>query len=255
MEAQKRTIKHPSWRVYKAIQDCNLNLEDFGLKDFEKYNLNKTDYKKADLFLYMPTNINDDLTNELCRALTDVDYKDDSYQILDCLETFLNVEGRQLLEVMILNGKTTSDICELMECSEIFALTYKSLFFDTSVFKINVDKLRYIAEGTCGVDAELKRTAREKGEDFLKVRDNIPSGKISVDNVLADTFVTAFKHMHMNVDSDDIASQEISQGWANTLLKFAQEMRKTGVENTSISDLVIALQTVAAPRKSIDDLD
>ena len=250
-----RYIKHPSWRVYKAISHCGLNVEDFKLKDFEKVNATNTNKDAPRLEVYIPSAVSDDLTNELCKALVDVDYKDTSYPITDCLTTFLSVEGRQLIEVLLLNGKPITEICNVVGCSSDFALTYQSLFYDITVFKSNADRLIYMQEGISGQDAMLKKMALARGEEFLKLRSSVPNSKVNIDSVLVDTFMTAFHSMHKNVVNDDIASQEVSQGWANTMLKFAVEIRKKGVEEETLNDLIIALKTAEAPRKSIDELD
>ena len=252
LSASVRYIKHPSWRVYKAISTCGLSVEDFKLKDFTKVTVGKDSPK---LEVYIPSSTNDDLTNELCKALVDIDYKDTAYPITDCLTTFLSVDGRQLIEVLLLNGKPITEICSVVGCSAEFALTYQSLFYDISVFKSNADRLIYMQEGIAGQDAMLKKMALEKGEEFLKLRSSVPNSKVNIDSVLVDTFMTAFHSMHKNVINDDIASQEVSQGWANTMLKFAVEIRKKGVEEETLNDLIVALKTSEAPQKSIDELD
>ena len=250
-----RYIKHPSWRVYKAISDCGLSIEDFKLKDFDKANAANPNKDAPKLEVYMPSSVNDDLTNELCKALTTIGYQDTTYPIADCLTTFISVEGRQLVEVLILNGKPLTEICSVVGCSSEFALTYQSLFYDTTVFKSNADRLIYLQEGVSGQDASLKKMALEKGEEALKLQSRVPNSKVNIDNVLVDTFMTAFNCMHKNVMNEDIASQEVSQGWANTMLKFAVEIRKKGVEEQTINDLIVALKTTQAPQKSIDELD
>lgn len=249
-----RYIKHPSWRVYKAAEYCKLEIEEFGLKNFDVANVESKD-KNLELQLYVPYLEMDDLTKELCAALTDVKYKDTTYCVLECLDLFMDVTNRQLLEVMLLNNRSLEEICDIMGCSDSFALTYKSLFFDTTVFKTNVDRIVYVKEGTAGSDATQKNAAVDRGEEYIKIKAKVPNSKLSIDNLLADTLVTAFTYMNRNVTNDDVASQEIAQGWANTMLKFSQELRKTGVQENTIQDLVIALQTATAPKRSIDELD
>lgn len=236
----KRLIKHPSWRVYKAIADTGLDLKDFGLKDIP---------------VCIPYIVNDDLTDELCRALADTSYKDGPYEILPCLEMFMVPDDRQLIEAMLLNGKSLSEICDVMGCNETFTMTYSSLFFDTKIFKNNIEKLVYVKEGTCGDEAITKSNAMYKGDEYLKAKSGLPSSKLNMDMVLTDTFAKAYLAMNSNADVDDVGSQEVAQGWANIMLKVAAHLSKTGSSGGCLEDLIIALQTTPTPKRSFDELD
>lgn len=235
-----RIIKHPSWRVYKAVQDCSLDLSDFHLKNVQ---------------VHMPYTNNDDLTTALCSALNDPAYTDTTYEIQACLEMFMGEIDRQLIDGMLLNNKSLSEICDVVGCSDIFAITYSSLFFDTSVFKNNVEKMVYVREGTCGEDAVTKKIAITKGDEFLKIKNNVPSEKLNMDTMLADTFAKAYVIMQTYMESDDISSQEIAQGWGTYMLKMAAYKEKKGGSDSSLNDLTIALQTATAPKRSFDNLD
>jgi L-rhamnose mutarotase len=241
LATQARKIKHPSWRVYKAAQDCGLDVKDFGLK--------------TDIDVFMPYTTNDDLTNELCKALTDTSYVDSTYEIQSCLELFMSAPDRQLIEAMLLNNKSLAEVCDTISCSDVFAMTYSSLFFDTSIFKNNVEKMIYVREGTCGDDAVHKKVAINKGDEYFKVKQGVSGTKINMDTILADTFAKAYMAMNQNADIDDVSSQEIAQGWGNLMLKIAQHMSKNGDKDVGLDQLVIALQTAAAPKRSIDSLD
>lgn len=240
-KATPRKIKHPSWRVYKAVQDCGLDIKDFGLKH--------------DISVNMPYTNNDDLTNELCRALTDTTYEDGAYEIQSCLELFMNPNDRQLIEAMLLNNKSLSEVCDVIGCSDVFAMTYSSLFFDTTVFKNNVEKMIYVREGTCGDEAVQKKVAISKGDEYFKVKQGVPSSKLNMETILADTFAKAYLAMNQNAEVDDVSSQEVAQGWGNLMLKIAQHMAKSGDKDVGLDQLVIALQTAAAPKRSMDALD
>lgn len=238
---KKRQIRHPSWRVYKAVTECGLDLKDFGLKE--------------GIDIFIPQKNNDDLTEELKNLLSDPGYKDDQYEIQDCLYLFSVTEDRQLIEAMLLNNKSLAEIIDVMGCSDTFALTYSSLFFDTSVFKNHVDKLVYVKEGTCGAEASAKKLALSKGDEFIKAQHSVGSDKLSMDSILADTFARAYMAMNSNADMDDVSSQEVAQGWGNLMLKVAQHLSKQGSGDGGLDQLVINLQTTPAPTKSMDHLD
>jgi hypothetical protein len=239
LDKSGKPIKHPSWRVYKAVQDCGLDATKFGLKDITPF---------------YPYQKNDELTDELIKALKDPSYEDTTFEVKACLELFLNVMDRQLIEGMLLNNKSVSEICQLLDCSESFVLTYKSLFFDTSVFKNHVEKLVYVRQGTAGNDAVAKREFNEKGEEYFKAKLGLTSDKLSVDKVLLDTFAACYLALRKNAETDDIGAQEIAQGWGNLMVKIAAQLAKGGGKDMSIEDLIIQLQTTPPPQKSIEDL-
>lgn len=240
MQKPERKIKHPSWRVYKAAKDCGLEVKEFGLKEID---------------VFIPYTKNDDLTDELCKALTDPNYRDGTFEIKECLEMFMEPSDRQLIEAMLLNNKSLSEVCDVLNCSDVFAMTYSSLFFDVSVFKNNVEKLIYVREGTCGDEAVHKKVALSKGDEYYKAKSGVSSSKINIDSVLADTFARAYMAMSQSADVDDISSQEVAQGWANIVLKVGAHLSKSGEKEIGLDQLVVALKTAAAPKRSIDELD
>lgn len=239
MDTAKK-IKHPSWRVYKAIQDCNLSPSDYGLKD---------------IAVYMPYTTNDDLTNELVKLITqEEDYVDDVYGIRDCYEMFKDKTGRQLIEVLLLGNKAMMEVAEELDCTEAFALTYKSLFYDTSVFSNKIERLVYVRQGTCGEDAIIKSEFMEKGEEFVKSKLGFRNTKISVDTIMNDALARSYVAMLKHVEENDLEYQGVAMGWANTLVKLAAQLQKRGNNGMTINDLQIFLKTAPIPEKSIDDL-
>ena len=238
MEVTKK-IKHPSWRVYKALQDCDLPISDYGLKEIN---------------VYMPYVNNDDLTNELCKILVDPNYVDLTYGINDCLNLFRDKNGRQLIEMLLLENKAVAEISEEMDCAEGFVLTYKSLFFDISVFANKIEKLIYVREGTCGEDAVNKSYLMEKGEEFVKNKLGIRNTKVSVDTIINDALGRSYVAMLKHVEENDLEYQGVAMGWANTIVKLAAQLQKRGNSGMTINDLQILLKSTPIPEKSIDDL-
>lgn len=238
MEVVKK-IKHPSWRVYKAIQDCNLSVSDYGLKDIN---------------VYIPYLNNDDLTNELCKILADPEYIETTYGIHDCFELFKNIHGRQLLEVLLLANKSLADIAEEMDCTEAFVLTYKSLFYDTSIFSNKIEKLVYVRNGVCGEDAIIKSDFMEKGEEYVRSKLGFRSDKVSIDSVMKEAFTRSYVAMLKHIEDSDLEYQGVAMGWANTMVKFASHIQKKGNNGMTINDLQVILKSSPIPDKSIDDL-
>lgn len=246
-----RYIKHPSWRVYKAALDCNISPTVLKLRDFSKVNATREGHT---IDIYIPYKDNDDLTNELCKVLKDESYKETKYGISDCLDLFVDVKNKQLLEVMLLNDRPLSEICKMVNCSNSFALTYKSLFYDTTVFKTNAEKRVYLAEGCCPEDAIYKKEYLEKGEEYVKLKNANPEN-VDLNRILYDALAASYKAMFNNINEADTNSQEIAQGWADKILKLVVELKKnTTTDDDTLSRLIINLTTENAPTKSIDDL-
>lgn len=234
------TIRHPSWRIYKIIKDLNLKLLDYGLKDTPVEILYIND---------------DDLMSELKKVLTDDTYKDTNFPIKECLDIFREAYDRQLMEGMLLAGKSVSEVCETLDCDDALVLTYKSLFFDTSIFRNSVDKLIYVKRGTIGEDSLSKTEILSKGTEYLKAKYGIASNKLSVADILSDTLAKAYLKMIENADQEGSDAQESAIGWSNTIIKVAEYLRKNNQGDLTLNDLVIELRTGTAPTKSIADLE
>ena len=225
--------------MYKAIQDCNLVITDYGLKD---------------VAVHIPYTNNDDLTSELCKLLNDDTYEDTTYGIGDCLEMFKDKSGRQLIEVLLLGNKPIMEIAEELDCTEAFVLTYRSLFYDTSVFSNKIEKLVYVRNGTCGEDAILKANLMEKGEEYVRSKLGIRSNKISVDTIMNDAFSRSYVALLKHIEENDLEYQGVAMGWANTLVKLAAQIQKRGNSGMTISDLQVFLKTAPTPDKGMEDL-
>ena len=233
------SIRHPSWRIYKVISDLSLSLSDFNLKDIEVEILYNND---------------DELMAELKKVLADEEYKDTTFPIRECLDIFRESYDRQLMEGMLLAGKSISEVCDTLDCDDALVLTYKSLFFDTSIFRNSVDKLIYVKRGTIGEDALSKSEILSKGTEYLKAKYGIASNKLSVSDILSDTLAKAYLKMIENADMEGSDAQESAIGWSNTIIKVAEYLRKNNQGDLTLNDLVIELRTGTAPTKSIEDL-
>jgi hypothetical protein len=232
-----KPVKHPSWRVYKVLNDLGVPLADFGLKPIE---------------IYYPADYYDDLMSELLNVLQDDEYEDCPYPIKDCLPIFMNIHDRQLIEGLLLLGKSVNEISDTINCDPDLVLTYKSLFFDTTVFKSNVDKLAYVRRATVGEDNIAKSEALQRGAEYFKQKYLTGSSTMSIKDVLQDTFAKAY--LRLIALSDEIEYQEEAQAWGMLLVKLADQMNKQGTNKLSLSDLVINLQTDSAPVLGIADL-
>lgn len=247
------TIRHPSWRIYRALEEIKasnavsehikdeLSLELFGLK---------TDAK-----VYYPYRNLDDVTLELVAALTHADYEDTDFFMDQCLSLFLDVKARQLLECSLMDDMMPADIGRDLGMPTSVVQSYKTIFFDISVWRNDADKIYYIRRGTVGDDSTYKNMALDKGIDYMKVRKfNMPA-KIHLEKSLGTVFGKAYQKTIDFMDSDAGEDQKVAQDWTKQLVNLYRELKSASRAEGGIRELTIALQTNPAPSKSMDDLD
>ena len=251
---QQPQVKHPSWRIYRAIQATGLSLADFGLKDCDIY----LPYTREDDFIAAFTKILKEIDPNEAVAVKGGTPKfseiDDPMNIVPCLELFLDLYGRQLLEGLILNNHQNSEIAQKLHCSEEFLVIYRELFFDTSVFKLESEKINYIQYGTVPKDHAAKMELLTTGAEYLMAKYGFSKQDVNVRNVLAEAFTRSYLQMVKYSDIDDLFSQDRAIAWANTLVKFAAELQKDKTSKLSLEDLVITLTSCEAPTLGIGDL-
>ena len=246
-------IRHPSWRMYKAIADIReskaasldtvseITLPAFGLSE------------KIDV--YIPYPVNDELTDEIIIALTHEDYKDNEFKIASCLSIFCDVKARQLIEGMLMCGDIPQDIAQELKYDLSIVQTYAQVFFDISVWRSDADRLAYITRGTTGDDARIKRLIFERGFEYVRVKEfNMPS-RIRLDSALQTIFGDAYQVILEKIKSGDNEDHKIAQGWAKYTLDIYRELKSSAKGTGGIRELTIALQTSKAPQRSIDDLE
>ena len=251
--AQRRVIRHPSWRVYSVIYDLGVAPDIFGLKDTPVEILSvRPDSLTEALGALIKTVFIDKVPLE--EVLADK-AKYDPADIATCLETFLDIDGRHFLEAMLLANNSIDEICDVLGCDISYALTYSALFFDVKAFRNNVDRLTYVKLGTSGVDALNKNKAMSEGIEVLKTKLGVSPDRISTGMVLSDTFAKAYLKMLDLMDMNDLEYQESAQGWANIMIKIAQHLAKETGGNLQIADLAIKLVGTPPPAKGIGDLE
>lgn len=247
-----RFIRHPSWRVYKALADIrstasspeeisDLTLAEFGLSD--------------NIEVYYPYLINDELTEEIIAALTDENYEDTDFKVGACLSLFCDITSRQLLEGMLLGGDLPEDIADELGYSISLVQTYAQVFFDTSVWRSDADKLAYITRGTIGKDAEIKRLIWENGLEYVRAHVFHMPAKLRMETALKTIFGDAYTVIMDKIRSGDNEDQKIAQAWARQSLDIFKELKNAAKGTGGIRELTIALDTSRAPRISIEDLE
>ena len=231
--AQK--IKHPAWRVFIAIQDCGISPRDFDLLD------------GADI--YIPYETKDELTLELIEYLKG-NLKTDTFGIAECHNIFSDTYERQVLEAMLLNNRPPAEVALTLKMSASAVLTYSSLYFDTTIFSNDVEKLIYIRKGTYGCDQKAKIELRERGEEFMKASRGIHPDKISVEQLLSEMLAKSYVKYMTNADTDPYTAQ----GWASISTKIASQLMKKKSGPTSIEDFFVQLVDTAPPKTTREDL-
>lgn len=228
-------IKHPSWRVFIAIKECDISPRDFDLLD------------GADI--YIPYENKDELTLGLIEYLKG-ELKEDIFGIAECHGIFSDTYERQVLESMLLNNRPPAEISATLKLSSSAVLTYSSLYFDTTVFSNDVEKLVYIRKGTYGCDQKAKIELRERGEEFMKASRGVHPDKISVEQLLSEMLAKSYVKYMTNVDSDPYTAQ----GWASISTKIASQLMKKKSGSTPIEEFFVQLMDTAPPKTTREDL-
>lgn len=245
-------IRHPSWRIYKAIEDIHkaadspeviaeISPETFGLK--------------PDIEVYYPYLTNDELTDEIIYALTEEEYLDNKYFCIgDCMNLFCDTKARQLVEGMLLSGMLPVDIANDLGYKTALIETYAQVFYDTSIWRTSADRLAYLARGIIGEDSRIKNTVMDKGIEYVMVREFKLPGKIKMEKALSTLFGKAYNQTMQFIESDDNQDQKTAQEWVKRSLEIFRELKSASRSEGGIRELTIALETRAAPKKSIEDL-
>jgi hypothetical protein len=238
-------VRHPSWRVYRALQELPELEEKFGLRQ--------------GIDVYYPYSDLDDLTASLVHILAqDPDYDDSVFNIYPAYMLFSDTKLRQPLECMLLDGWSPIKVEEKTNIPAGVVSIYQDVFFDTSVIEHGVSGIRaYVARGTDGVDGGLKRIYLDRGIDYVLADTKaIAHDKHSIDGMMMTMMVQAFKLARQKSESDERDDQISAQNWAQLLKQYAQYFNNAtkGKGNLSVEKLLIELQTESPPQ-GVDSLD
>lgn len=254
-------IRHPSWRVYKAIQDIHKNIKQIKKQKLidpeELDNLSPQTFGlKADIDVYIPYEENDDLTNEIIAAIINPEYSDTKkYGIDECMAIFCDIENKQLLEGMLMEGSMPGDIALELGYQTHTVETYASAFYDTSVWRSLGDKVTYLKTGIIGADSDAKNSIHRDGIDYVgATRYNRPR-RVKMENVLMDVFGRAYREIVYGLQSSEPEAQANAQKWATQAIGIFKELKNASKGDGGIRELSIALHTDSAPTKGIEELD
>lgn len=244
-------IRHPSWRIYKAIGTIRANPENLALYDEiapEVFGL------KGDIDVFYPFESNDELTDEIVDAIMREDYEDSYFCVAECMGLFLDVKQRQIIEIMLMTGMLPEEIAADLGQKSAMIETYASVFFDTSVWRTRADRMAYLIRGTVGEDARIKNMAEQKGVDFVLASVFHMPTKIRMDKALANLFSIAYKQAISRSENDDNDDQKCAQEWVKRTIEIYRELKAANTADGGIKELKIALETRPAPQVGIDDL-
>jgi len=254
-------VRHPSWRVYKALKDISQELENIKSKNIfdpeELENLSPTTFGLKDgIEVYLPYADNDDLTNEIIAAIIDPDYTDHGkFGIVECMAIFCDIENRQLLEGMLMEGILPTDVALELNLSQSVVQTYSAAFFDTTVWRSDSDKIAYLKVGTIGKDAEIKAMIAKSGIDYVASLVYHKPQKVRMEKALADMFGREYNYVIQNIGTYTEEGQQDPQKWAKNMIEIFRELKNASRGDGGIRELSIALSTQPPPAIGISDLN
>lgn len=244
-------IRHPSWRIFKAIQTIRNNPDNLGIYDEvapEVFGL------RSDIEVFYPFETNDELTDEIVDAIMREDYTDSYFCIAECMGLFLDAKQRQVIEIMLMAGRMPEEIAADLGQKPAMLETYANVFYDTSVWRTRADKMAYLLRGTVGEDARIKNMAEQKGVDFVLASVFHMPTKIRMEKALSNLFGIAYKQAIDRSENDDNDDQKCAQEWVKRTIEIYRELKAANTADGGIKELKIALETRPAPQISIDDL-
>ena len=249
-------VRHPSWRIYKAIRDIHAAAESPDIKEQINPGVFGLKEESEDYQVYIPYEANDELTDEIIFALTDEHYEDGQYFcIASCMNLFCDVNSRQLVEGMLLSGSLPVDIAADLGYKPAVIETYANAFYDVSVWRTLADRLAYLTRGTVGEDAKIKNMVVEHGIEYVQVKVFQMPSKLKMEKALASLFGRAYEQTMKHINSCDLDEQKNAQEWVKQSLAIFKELKNASRSEGGIRELTIALETHKAPSKGINDLD
>lgn len=253
-------IRHPSWRIYRALDEIKEMLPELKKKNIfdedELDNLSPQTFGlREDIDIFYPYTEVDDLTGEIIGALINVDYTDNGkYGIPECMSIFCDIDGRQLLEGMLLEGAMIGDIAIELGYTQELVQTYATVFFDCSVWRSPTDKMAYLKNGVIGNDGSMKNAINKSGVDYVAAHYFNKPSQVKMEKALADTFGLAYTLVKQNINSNEPEDQDKAYKMAKLLIDTFKELRNSSKQDGGIRELSIALHTDTAPKTGLDDL-
>ena len=249
-------VRHPSWRIYKAIRDIHAAATSPDIKDQISPSTFGLKEESEDYQVYIPYDANDELTDEIIFALTDENYSDGKFFcISSCMNLFCDIKSRQLVEGMLISGVLPVDIAADLGYKPAVIQTYANAFYDISVWRTPADRLVYLSRGMVGEDARIKQMIMDKGIEYVQVHEFKMPSKLKMEKALASLFGRAYAQTMRHINSDDLDEQKNAQEWVKQSLAIFKELKNASRSEGGIRELTIALETHKAPSKGIDDLD
>lgn len=179
--------------------------------------------------------------------------------IIDAYDLFDDIETQHLLDAAILGKITNEEINEALNISLTTISTYRKLFFDISVFRHNLDIIKYVKNLNCeDTYKNYYFQSIEQGGAYLLNKFRIGERKkISpvdvVKIVMNDQFDRFISHRGKNLTSEE----------AQIALKFGQQavasavsltsIDKTDTNKNAVMELHLALKTQDLTKQSALD--
>lgn len=241
-------VKHPSWRVYKALGDLGFSVDSYGLQP---------------VAVYYPTNKDDAVIDELKKLFTcvaeqkgnvlDFSTFEDSLGILEPFKAFLDSSNRNVIEDLLLTGSNLENIRGTVDCDENFLVMYQMAFYDTSVFKNPGDMATYLLRGATPKERDSKVLASQGGLSYVASKYGFRSAKDEAETMLRDAYCKAYFRLVTLADNEDLEAQEVAQGWGTLMTKLYSQMKDDG-SSSDVHNYKIQLTQTHAPTVSMADL-
>ena len=169
--------------------------------------------------------------------------RDVSFEVTRSYDIYTHEYKRETLEALLLVGAEAAEVEHVLRVPPGVTETYKTLFFDVSVFEDELDVIDYaksIDIKTFG--GEVKQFAVDLGRECLKVR--LSGGRYTVDpgTVLDGVRATAFMMTQIaRINRVDSSFANSALRWAQVSLRAVPD--KDEPEESGVEKLKMALET------------
>lgn len=158
-------------------------------------------------------------------------------------DVFMHTYKREVLESLLLAGSTTDEIYGVLQFPKEIVEVYKRLFFDTTQFEDELDRIEYAESFTgCPYGEQLKKAAVERGKETLLVKFSRGNYHISAETALNSVRAMAYvlAQSALNNPADSAISREAHR-WAQLCLRSADDKGPETVD--TVEKMMIDLET------------
>jgi len=166
-----------------------------------------------------------------------------SYAVTRAYDIYQHVYKREILESLLLARVEPKEIEDIAEIHEEVTDAYRHLFFDTTTFEDELDRIQYGKTYTrTEFGQDMKEFAVDMGAESLKIRVSRGSYKIPASRVQNEIRATAYL-MSQRAKVSGITTDEAKESWRWATLALKASANDDEADVAGIEEVQMALKT------------